>query len=52
MESPDCGFDDFLDDECGVFVSGLTDGHFDVRITDTAGGEFFCVFQRKNYLIL
>lgn len=43
MELSDCEFDDFLDDECGIFVSGLGDGRFDLRIT-TADGEFFvCV---------
>lgn len=47
MELPDYEFDDFLDDDRGVFVRGLSDGHFDVRIT-TADGEFFlCISEEK-----
>ncbi|MBA0158974.1 hypothetical protein [Pectobacterium versatile] len=43
MTTPDYESDDFLDDECGIFVSGFTDGRYDLRIT-TAEGEFFsCV---------
>lgn len=47
MELPDYEFDDFLDDDRGVFVSGYTDGHYDLRIT-TVDGEFFvCVPEEK-----
>lgn len=43
MPLPDYEFDDFLDDESGIFVNGYADGRFDLRIT-TAEGEFFvCV---------
>lgn len=43
MSLLDCEFDDFLDDECGIFVNGYADGRFDLRIS-TADGEFFaCV---------
>lgn len=47
MPLPDYGFDDFLDDECGAFVSGYSDGHYDVRITTCDGEFFFCVAEEK-----
>lgn len=47
MIQPDCEFDDFLDDEFGLFVNGYSDGNFDVRVT-TVDGEFFaCVPERE-----
>ncbi|MEI7268832.1 hypothetical protein [Pectobacterium versatile] len=43
MELPDYGFDDFLDDECGVFISGYVDGRYDLRISTADGEIFSCV---------
>lgn len=50
MESPDCEFDDFLDDDCGVFVNGYSDGNFDVRVA-TVDGEFFVCVPEGELLV-
>lgn len=50
MPLPDYEFDDFLDDECGLFVNGYSDGNFDVRVT-TVDGEFFLCIPQDSLLV-
>lgn len=47
MIQADYEFDDFLDDGCGIFVSGYADGHYDLRISNVDGEFFFCVSEEK-----
>lgn len=47
MELSDYEFDDFLDDECGIFVSGCAEGYYDLRISTVDGEFFFCIPEEK-----